>query len=955
MIKLEQLQKLVKSQRVAWVFLLVSLMLTAFAWYLADRYVESSARQRFSFLTTQVSQKLAQRLNESQTVLRASAGFIEGSDQIAAEEWHRFFNVLQLEKTHQSIQFVAYLPLLHGEELKRHELEFNAAPNSTYRVWPAGQRDTYAPIAFLEPESTVNRMALGFDAYADPVRRAVLDYAIDIGETAISPRVELQINAGGQEAGFLMYMPIYRAALVDDSIESRRRSIRGFTLAVIRIESFIANLGIHELDNVDFEIFDSETPHPAVLLYDNHPENGLVALEKNNDPNLTSLVEIPNRPRAWSVSLHATPEFRTNSERYLPVIIGFGGLIINFLLFLLVWTQGRHRIQLEHFSGNLQDRLAISEEVFSSAIETIGEAFVIYDAEDRLIYCNEEYREVYKRSAAVIEIGRSFEEIIRYGAERGQYRDANGRVDEWVAERMAQHRTANTEIIQQLDDGRWINIRERRTRNGHVVGIRIDLTEVYNAKEAAESASRAKSRFLATISHEIRTPMNGILGMAQVLLDPEIPPGKRDEHVRTILRSGQALLRLLSEILDLSKIEAGAFELVTASFSPRQLVEDTIQLYMVSALGKGLALRWHAEGLDDAQYLGDADRIRQMLSNLLGNAIKFTSAGEVVLSLGIISEAGDDVMLEFAVQDTGPGIPTEQLSKLFKPFSQLDDSSTRRHGGTGLGLSIVRQLARLMDGEAGVTSRHGEGARFWFQVKVKRNLSGARLEASAPTNPASNALKPYLNGRILVAEDNATHRLVITAILTRLGVEAVVVEDGVEAVKAVSAGQHFDLILLDLLMPNLDGISALHQIQALYEKQNLTPPPAMAITAQAYEKDREICLQAGMVDVLTKPIDFAQLSQMLSNYLPGVKDFVAAPAECTIDRQAALEEINTLRPLLQSHKFDAFAAFKRLQTTLHGSIWIAHANEIETFLNRMEFDQATAAADRLAVSLGEKT
>ena len=208
-----------------------------------------------------------------------------------------------------------------------------------------------------------------------------------------------------------------------------------------------------------------------------------------------------------------------------------------------------------------------AEALLRSSLETIGEAFVIYDAEDRLVFCNEEYRNIYPISAPVIEPGRRFEEIVRYGLERGQYPEAVGREEAWLAERMAAHRVGNQELLQQLDDGRWLKIRERVMPDGHTVAFRIDVTEFYQARTAAEAASRAKSDFLAMMSHEIRTPLNGILGMAQVLSLPDVKESDRQAYTQTILDSGRSLLTLLNDILDLSKIEAGKARSRHASWS----------------------------------------------------------------------------------------------------------------------------------------------------------------------------------------------------------------------------------------------------------------------------------------------------------------------------------------------------------------------------------------------------
>ncbi len=295
---------------------------------------------------------------------------------------------------------------------------------------------------------------------------------------------------------------------------------------------------------------------------------------------------------------------------------------------------------------------ARSQAMLKSAIDTIGEAFVIYDENDRLAYFNEEYLNYYRTSTDLLVPGHSFEQIIRAGAERGQYKEAIGRIDQWVANRLAAHQSGDSDLIQALDDGRWLRIRDRKTPEGYIVGFRIDITELYKAKEAAEAANIAKSRFLATMSHEIRTPMNGILGMAQMLLMPTLTEQERQDYARTILASGQTLLALLNDILDFSKIEAGKLELVPVDADPRSIVTETASLFTGAARAKGLDIAAVWQGPEGRQYRLDATRVRQMLSNLISNAIKFTAEGAVRIEAGEIGHDDDgQAILQFAVID----------------------------------------------------------------------------------------------------------------------------------------------------------------------------------------------------------------------------------------------------------------------------------------------------------------
>ena len=545
------------------------------------------------------------------------------------------------------------------------------------------------------------------------------------------------------------------------------------------------------------------------------------------------------------------------------VLAGAGGISVAFVL--LLWLLFRSLSQRVEMERRLQD----SQAMLRSAVDAIGEAFVIYDLDDRLAYCNEQYRDYYRMSADLLVPGMKFEEIIRIGAARGQYKEAVGREQAWVAARMAAHRSGSTDLIQELDGGRWLRIRERKTPEGFTVGFRIDITELYEAKQSAEAANMAKSRFLAVMSHEIRTPLNGILGMAQMLLMPGQSEPERQEFARTILNSGHTLLALLNDILDLSKIEAGKLELVVSVFEPGQVVDETTALFAGSLQDKGLAIRTRWRGPAGARFRADPIRLRQMLSNLLSNAIKFTERGAVELEAIEVIRGQDVAVLEFSVCDSGIGIPPDKLEVLFKPFSQADSSTTREYGGTGLGLSIVRRLAGMMGGEAGVESVVGQGSRFWFRIRAGIVAEGdeSRCGERLPAASAAPAVPAMLAGSVLVVEDNPVNRKVVQAMLGKLGLQIDAVDNGREALEAISGGLRPDLVLMDIQMPVMDGLQATAAIRHWESEGGRGHLPIVALTAGAFEEDHQRCMAAGMDDFLAKPIKHELLLAVLAKWM----------------------------------------------------------------------------------------
>jgi PAS domain S-box-containing protein len=533
-----------------------------------------------------------------------------------------------------------------------------------------------------------------------------------------------------------------------------------------------------------------------------------------------------------------------------------------------------------------------TREVMQIILDNMSDGVTLFDKDFRWQFSNRQHVEAFGYTPDVIYPGASGYDIIRYLAARGEYgpiEDLDAKVHE-VAARMLT--PGGIRYERRMSSGRYIEFNFKPLDDGSLLCVYRDITELQEREQAlasakiaaevardeavraridAEAANQAKSTFLATMSHEIRTPMNGVLGMIEVLERQGLGEAQR-RAVVTMRESAQALLRIIDDVLDFSKIEAGRLELESTAFSLSGLIESAISTFRPQAAAKGLALEASIDAGSDDALVGDPTRVRQILFNLMSNAVKFTERGGVVVRAGTAPLGNGRTRVTLAVIDTGIGLDDAQRRRLFQPFGQADSSTTRRFGGTGLGLSIVRRLAQLMGGDVTVASTPEAGATFTVSLN---------LEAAPTDSPLKKLLRPDrafvppaaghpvdVPPRVLIVDDHPVNREVLVRQLELIGVAADTAGDGIEALAAWAPGR-YAAVLADIHMPNMDGHELAQRLRAAEaETRGAQRTPIVAVTANAMKGEEERCLASGMDAYLAKPVRIERLAATLERWLP---------------------------------------------------------------------------------------
>jgi PAS domain S-box-containing protein len=677
---------------------------TATAWNYAGIIAENEARARFEFRASQIADAIRGRMVDYEQVLRGGVGLFAASKSVERVEWHDYVEHLRIETIYPGIQGIGFVPHIEAAQRAQHERTVRADGFPDYAIRPAGNRQEYAPVTYIEPFNGRNLRAFGFDMLSEPQRRAAVERARDSGRPSISGRLTLAQEVDrGVQAGFIMFVPVYRGIMDISTIAERRAAVIGYVYGPFRVDDLMGGI-LGKLDDVRLRIIDDGPGGDAQVLYDGRPGAG----DPDEDANFAVTIDLPMRGRLWRLKMTSLPAFDDTIDRGTPLLVAGAAGAISALLLMMIWSLATTRARAVRLAHDMTRDLRESREQLALAIEGSGQAMFDWDVVSGKVVLSEQWSEITggeTRPTTVADL-MALVHPEDLGQVRQQSRDlVRGTLPAYQIE----HR------VKTATGWRWISSRAKvveRDAAGRalrVAGTNLDITE-------SKEIERLKAEFVSTVSHELRTPLTALIG-ALGLLDRQAA-GKLAPDAAMFLgmarQNSERLAALINNILDIEKIESGRMEFRLDPVAIRPLLERAVTLNAPYA--EKLGVRFELGAAEDAVALGDEDRLLQVLTNLMSNGAKFSPKGAAVT----VSAVRRDGAVRVSVADHGPGVPDEFRDRIFGKFAQADGSDTRSKGGTGLGLSISRAIVEKLGGTMGYESTSGKGATFFFELPLRR-------------------------------------------------------------------------------------------------------------------------------------------------------------------------------------------------------------------------------------------
>ena len=828
--------------------------------------LESEYARRIDLIATTLENEITTNIESLYQLEPLYRHIPDVSDELFMQEAQKIIS------RYDSIQALEWIPVVKQENRQA----FESSRRKTYRNFQitekknsstmsrASIRDVYYPVSIVAPIKG-NEAAIGFDLASNLERKNTIVSATSTGKLTATAGINL-VQIEGQDKGFLVFLPIY---LSDDQSDSDNQQLKGFVLGVFQSTQLLQNVLPENIKKLThFQLFDVT----------NREEQLLTEKKTLNTEYSTLSVNVVLKDvagRVWSFKATASENYLKENHSKSPVIVFILGCMF---LFMMVKYVAHILTTSQHIERQVKTRtkdLDKSHRFITTLTNAVPTLLAYVDQHERFVFVNKNYQKIYNVNANKIngDFVKNTMSMASYNLLKKNIDLAlNGHVVNFL-----------DEIISD-DDSYWFNVTYTPDRDSanQVIGFFISLEDVTSEKEnedklqqnalemklkskaleeaknKAEAATQAKSSFLANMSHEIRTPLNGMLGTLSLLEDSKLTL-EQLKYARLAQSSADILLTVINDILDISKIEAGKLTLENRSFDLSALVSSFNGVYKTVAQEKGLSFVLNYQITRPVYLYADEIRIKQILNNLTSNAIKFTENGSVNVTIELIPTADKFDQLKMSVQDTGIGIEASGLENLFSAFEQQDASTTRKYGGTGLGLAISQSIARMMSGEITVKSNVGQGSCFCCTIQVqKAEIDTERVAASAEIDGSI-----LHNKKILLVEDNRVNQVVAKNMLTTLGCNVEIAENGLQALEILNSVR-FDLVLMDCMMPIMDGYEATQKIR---QKLSLNALPIIAMTANAMKGDKQKCLDFGMNDYISKPINKVKIKNILYQWL----------------------------------------------------------------------------------------
>jgi len=925
------------AEKAAVVALFVILLgLTWVVWSVFRERDDQHARLHFEYDIEEIVTNIEGRMAVYEQVLLGGVGLFNASDSVTRRDWNRYVDSLRLSERFPGIQGVGFSLRIEPENKAAHIAGIRSEGFPNYDILPLGERAIYTSIIYLEPFGGRNLRAFGFDMFSEPTRRAAMEAARDSGRPRLSGRVTLvQETERDVQAGVLLHVPVYRRDISLADVDARRDALVGYVYSPFRMNDLMKGLLGKETDNLRLRIFDGTLASQATLLFDSA---GTEDYLHDHAAVFESLRRIQVNGRPWLVQISSLPGFESDKKGQVSLLIALIGALLSIMLASAAWFFTVSKaVALADTRRIVEDRTAdlrSSEDRLRSIIETAVTGMVTIDERGTILSFNPAAERIFGYAAHEM-LGQNVK-IIVPSPHKGAHDDYIRRYLE----------TGKASIIgigrdvegERKDGSRFpmrLGIGEARTAAGRLfTGVITDLSkekaaeaalhdrqeQLVAARDQAEAANRSKSEFLAMMSHEIRTPIHGVMGAIGLVASAK-DEKERKRWTDLATRSATSLLAIINDVLDFSKIEAGRIDIYEEPGQIRGLVQATAESLAPLARDKGLTYEIEFGGQVDAWVSFDAGRLRQILSNLIGNAIKFTRRGFIRVRAETFGETADGLSLRLTVTDSGIGIPASERDKLFQEFARLDRQRRGEVEGSGLGLAISQRLARHMGGDITVESAEGAGSAFQVELPLRFTV--------APASTAADSEAPLVSSEpldILVVDDSQANCDIAKAYLAAAGHRVSLASNGLDGFSAVLE-RRFDVVIMDMVMPVMDGVEASRRIRALGGNKGAVP--IIGLTADV-TSNRARFIEVGVATVLTKPIAGPALVAAVN--MAGGQERAAPP---------------TAQPTTAAAKTDDGIDWKAVNR-IRAELGVQVANSLLTGF----VDEMTARADVLKMNVG---